>query len=173
MCEFCVTCSILEIYNEKLIDLLQANRMYDRNLKIKERPYSGHIDGLSKHAVASVSHIMSLVEQAAANRAVNATSLNEHSSRSHVLMFFNVDQKLLDGTAKRARMLFVDLAGSERVRESKSEGLVLGEAININKSLVSRWFLPITTSHLCKCFATINNCVYPDGPEPVDQDPRP
>jgi hypothetical protein len=33
------------------------------------------------------------------------------------------------------KLSFVDLAGSERVKDSKSEGTMLKETININKSL--------------------------------------
>jgi hypothetical protein len=33
------------------------------------------------------------------------------------------------------KLSFVDLAGSERVKDSKSEGSMLKETININKSL--------------------------------------
>ena len=33
------------------------------------------------------------------------------------------------------KLSFVDLAGSERVKDSKSEGVMLKETININKSL--------------------------------------
>jgi hypothetical protein len=33
------------------------------------------------------------------------------------------------------KLSFVDLAGSERVKDSRSEGVMLKETININKSL--------------------------------------
>jgi hypothetical protein len=39
------------------------------------------------------------------------------------------------GTVRYGKLSFVDLAGSERVKHSKSEGTMLKETININKSL--------------------------------------
>lgn len=39
------------------------------------------------------------------------------------------------GTVRYGKLSFVDLAGSERVKDSKSEGTMLKETININKSL--------------------------------------
>lgn len=39
------------------------------------------------------------------------------------------------GTMRYGKLSFVDLAGSERVKDSKSEGTMLKETININKSL--------------------------------------
>lgn len=39
------------------------------------------------------------------------------------------------GTVRYGKLSFVDLAGSERVKDSKSEGAMLKETININKSL--------------------------------------
>jgi hypothetical protein len=39
------------------------------------------------------------------------------------------------GTIRYGKLSFVDLAGSERVKDSMSEGTMLKETININKSL--------------------------------------
>lgn len=39
------------------------------------------------------------------------------------------------GTIRYGKVSFVDLAGSERVKDSRSEGTMLKETININKSL--------------------------------------
>lgn len=39
------------------------------------------------------------------------------------------------GTMRYGKLSFVDLAGSERVKDSHSEGTMLRETININKSL--------------------------------------
>ncbi|GFH32890.1 kinesin motor domain-containing protein, partial [Haematococcus lacustris] len=39
------------------------------------------------------------------------------------------------GTTRFGKICFVDLAGSERLKDSKSEGVMLRETANINKSL--------------------------------------
>ena len=60
-------------------------------------------------------------------RATTATLLNEHSSRSHVVVFVE--------TSNGGRLCLVDLAGCERVAKSGASGPALKEATCINKSL--------------------------------------
>lgn len=64
------------------------------------------------------------------------------------------------GTVRYGKLSFVDLAGSERVKDSKSEGTMLKETININKSLsvlgkVGLFILSV----LCVCRVPLALCV--------------
>lgn len=68
------------------------------------------------------------------NRSKTATTLNEHSSRSHMILRVEVTSGVGEETNKGSLYL-VDLAGSERVRKSEVEGKALKEAQHINKSL--------------------------------------
>ena len=53
-----------------------------------------------------------------------------------ITVFDLVDPNSYDyGTMRYGKLSFVDLAGSERVKDSHSEGTMLRETININKSL--------------------------------------
>ena len=65
--------------------------------------------------------------------------MNKDSSRSHSIMtLYIISETKVSGsqTAKKyGKITFVDLAGSERLKESKSQGEMIKETGNINKSL--------------------------------------
>lgn len=64
--------------------------------------------------------------------------MNKDSSRSHSIMTIYIISEVKQGNqnAKRyGKISFVDLAGSERLKESKSQGEMIKETGNINKSL--------------------------------------
>merc|ERR1719199_832182 len=71
-------------------------------------------------------------------RKVMATSMNEHSSRSHMLFIVrivSVNRETHDRLL--GKILIVDLAGSERLSKSQVTGDGAKEAIEINKSLTA------------------------------------
>jgi len=69
-------------------------------------------------------------------RKINATTLNQASSRSHCIFTLNIKGKNLTTlTEVYSKIHLVDLAGSERVSRSQAEGIVLTEARSINLSL--------------------------------------
>ena len=65
--------------------------------------------------------------------------MNKDSSRSHSIMTFYIISEIKSGAGqgvkKYGKIAFVDLAGSERLKESKSQGEMIKETGNINKSL--------------------------------------
>lgn len=64
--------------------------------------------------------------------------MNQHSSRSHSLLFLTVRQKRLDTfVTKRSVLTLVDLAGSEKVGKSQASGIRFDEAKKINLSLTT------------------------------------
>ena len=78
---------------------------------------------------------MELLKRGNSNRATAATDLNEHSSRSHMVLSVDVISGLGETHSNRGTLYLVDLAGSERVRKSNVAGDNLKEAGFINKSL--------------------------------------
>ncbi|XP_023345915.1 kinesin-like protein KIF12 [Eurytemora carolleeae] len=111
---FVIKASYLEIYNEKVLDLL--------NPGVKKSNLS---EGLK-------------------NRAIGTHNMNEHSSRSHTILTVHIhsEEKASSDDNKgvyitrHGKINFVDLAGSEMTKKTKSEGKTLEEANNINKSLM-------------------------------------
>ena len=75
--------------------------------------------------------------QGEANRMVAEHQLNRESSRSHTIFSIMLERSTgAEGDEViTSKLNLVDLAGSERISKTKSEGTVLKEAQQINKSL--------------------------------------
>ncbi|XP_019354012.1 kinesin-like protein KIF13A isoform X2 [Alligator mississippiensis] len=137
---FKVEVSYMEIYNEKVRDLLDPKGSR-QSLKVREHKVLGpYVDGLSQLAVTSFEDIESLMSEGNKSRTVAATNMNEESSRSHAVFNIIVTQTLYDlqsgnSGEKVSKVSLVDLAGSERVSKTGAAGERLKEGSNINKSL--------------------------------------
>ncbi|XP_056269627.1 kinesin-like protein KIF13B isoform X3 [Pseudoliparis swirei] len=139
---FTVEVSYMEIYNEKVRDLLDP-KSGKQSLRVREHKVLGpYVDGLSRLAVASYKDIESLMSEGNKSRTVAATNMNEESSRSHGVFNIILTHTLKDmksGTSgeKVSRLSLVDLAGSERAAKTGAAGERLKEGSNINKSLTT------------------------------------
>ncbi|XP_058526069.1 kinesin-like protein KIF13B isoform X3 [Ochotona princeps] len=139
---FKVEVSYMEIYNEKVRDLLDPKGSR-QTLKVREHSVLGpYVDGLSKLAVTSYKDIESLMSEGNKSRTVAATNMNEESSRSHAVFKITLTHTLYDvksGTSgeKVGKLSLVDLAGSERATKTGAAGDRLKEGSNINKSLTT------------------------------------
>uniref|UniRef100_A0A3P9IIN3 Kinesin family member 13A n=1 Tax=Oryzias latipes TaxID=8090 RepID=A0A3P9IIN3_ORYLA len=139
---FKVEVSYMEIYNEKVRDLLDPKGSR-QSLKVREHKVLGpYVDGLSQLAVTNFEDIEVLMSEGNKSRTVAATNMNEESSRSHAVFSIIVTQTLFDlqsgnSGEKVSKMSLVDLAGSERVSKTGAAGERLKEGSNINKSLTT------------------------------------
>ncbi|KAM4633657.1 kinesin-like protein KIF13B isoform 2-T2 [Polymixia lowei] len=137
---FTVEVSYLEIYNEKVRDLLDPKGSR-QTLRVREHNVLGpYVDGLSRLAVANYKDVESLMSEGNKSRTVAATNMNEESSRSHAVFNIILTHTLMDmqsGTSgeKVSKLSLVDLAGSERAAKTGAAGERLKEGSNINKSL--------------------------------------
>eukprot|EP00468_Gymnochlora_sp_CCMP2014_P000839 CAMPEP_0167739980 /NCGR_PEP_ID=MMETSP0110_2-20121227/22_1 /TAXON_ID=629695 /ORGANISM="Gymnochlora sp., Strain CCMP2014" /LENGTH=909 /DNA_ID=CAMNT_0007623821 /DNA_START=33 /DNA_END=2762 /DNA_ORIENTATION=- len=133
---FTVRVSYVEIYMEKIKDLLDPSKV---NLKLREQKGKGvWIQDVTNVFVSSSDEVYSLIEVGSANRAIASTEMNAESSRSHSVFILNVEQITSGengGSTKSATLYLVDLAGSEKVRKTGATGKTLKEAMQINKSL--------------------------------------
>jgi hypothetical protein len=69
-------------------------------------------------------------------RSQSRTNMNEHSSRSHMMLTVTItSEHRPTGTSSRGKLNLVDLAGSERISKTGATGQALKEAQNISKSL--------------------------------------
>lgn len=134
-----VEVSYLEIYNEKVRDLL--NPATKGNLKVREHPSTGpYVEDLAKLVVGSFQEIEHLMDEGNKARTVAATNMNETSSRSHAVFTLMLTQKRFDPETKMemekaAKISLVDLAGSERATSTGATGARLKEGAEINRSL--------------------------------------
>jgi len=132
--EFLVRVTYVEIYNEKIRDLLEP---VNSDCKVREHKEKGvYIEDAAKPYVGSPEEVLMMMESGQANRAVTATGMNAESSRSHAVFMCMVEQRNTEtDTKKVSKLMLVDLAGSEKVRKSAASGQTLTEAKNINRSL--------------------------------------
>lgn len=132
--EFTVKTSYMEIYMEKIRDLLVP---HNDNLPVHEDKQKGiYVKGLHEFYVGSVDEVYEVLERGGQARAVASTNMNQESSRSHSIFVIEVTQKNVEtGSARSGRLYLVDLAGSEKVGKTGASGQTLEEAKKINKSL--------------------------------------
>ena len=140
--EFSVNISMLEIYNEKIQDLLVEVKKRPRyGLKVHENPKIGvFVKGLSRYSVNSYEEIEKVIGMGNKNKTIGATLMNDTSSRSHTVIKIEVHQKekgLIKTIEKNSIINLVDLAGSEKVGKTGATGDRLKEACSINKSLMT------------------------------------
>uniref|UniRef100_A0A8C9ZW96 Kinesin-like protein KIF16B n=1 Tax=Sander lucioperca TaxID=283035 RepID=A0A8C9ZW96_SANLU len=133
--------SYLEIYNERVRDLLRRKSTQTYNLRVREHPKDGpYVEDLSKHLVQNYSDVEELMEAGNINRTTASTDMNDVSSRSHAIFTINFTQAKFDAempSETLSKIHLVDLAGSERADATGATGVRLKEGGNINKSLVT------------------------------------
>ena len=132
--EYTVRVSYMEIYMEKIRDLLVPQ---NDNLPVHEEKSRGvYVKGLLEIYVSSVQEVYEVMRRGGAARATAATNMNQESSRSHSIFVITITQKNVEtGSAKSGQLFLVDLAGSEKVGKTGASGQTLEEAKKINKSL--------------------------------------
>ncbi|MEQ2191126.1 Kinesin-like protein kif16b, partial [Xenoophorus captivus] len=83
----------LEIYNERVRDLLRRKSTHTYNLRVREHPKDGpYVEDLSKHLVQNYSDVEELMEAGNINRTTASTGMNDVSSRSHAIFTINFTQ---------------------------------------------------------------------------------
>ncbi|XP_010659851.1 kinesin-like protein KIN-14S [Vitis vinifera] len=130
--------SMLEVYNEKIRDLLVENSNQPaKKLEIKQAAEgTQEVPGLVEARVYGTNEVWELLKSGSRIRSVGSTNANELSSRSHCLLRVTVKgENLVNGEKTRSHLWLVDLAGSERVGRIEVEGERLKESQFINKSL--------------------------------------
>ena len=132
--EYTVKVSIIEIYMEKIKDLIDISK---NNLQIHESKEKGvYIDNLSEYYVSNENEVYDYIKIGNQNRTVSSTNMNDTSSRSHSIVIMSIIQRnIKDNAIKTGKLYLVDLAGSEKLTKTGAEGITLEEAKMINKSL--------------------------------------
>ena len=137
-----VTAQMVEIYNEKVQDLLiEPSKRPGNGLKIRESKISGvYIEGVTKVPVSSYEQIEAVMEKGNKHRSIGAHAMNATSSRAHTIIaieFKQITQAAKVKTEKFSVINLVDLAGSEKAEQTGATGDRLKEGCAINKSLTT------------------------------------
>uniref|UniRef100_A0A7S4G546 Kinesin motor domain-containing protein n=1 Tax=Eutreptiella gymnastica TaxID=73025 RepID=A0A7S4G546_9EUGL len=133
--QYVILFSALEIYNEKLLDLLDGK---SKDLKLVEESGEMVVKGVQEMEVKTLDEALQLLRNARSRIQTGQTLCNADSSRSHSV--FTISLCKCEGTTGIAQILakltVCDLAGSERANRTQNSGTRLKEASNINQSLV-------------------------------------
>ncbi|XP_060227989.1 stAR-related lipid transfer protein 9 isoform X1 [Meriones unguiculatus] len=150
--------SFLEIYNERVRDLLKQSNHKSYTLRVREHPEMGpYVQGLSQHVVTNYQQVIQLLEEGIANRMTAATHVHEASSRSHAIFTIHYTKAVLQNnlfSETTSKINLVDLAGSEKADPSYCKDRIT-EGANINKSLVT---LGIVISALAQNSQVFSSC---------------
>lgn len=124
--------SYLEVYNEKIRDLLRPVDS-DENLNIFEHQKLGVIvPDATVTPVNTLDEVNRLLAYGLEKRTSASTAMNATSSRSHSIYTLHVETN-----KSIAKINLIDLAGSERLSKSHSTGSNQKEASMINQSLTN------------------------------------
>ena len=131
-------CSFLQIYNEKIFDLMQ-DPTRAKPLNIREDRETGiYVEQLAEFVVETEVDCFELIRRGDRHRAVRQTKYNNHSSRSHTIfqLLLESDHPNKKGLLKRAKINLCDLAGSEKYdKEGRMVAGHVRELAAINQSL--------------------------------------
>ncbi|KAL7520975.1 hypothetical protein ACHAWX_005669 [Stephanocyclus meneghinianus] len=152
--EYTVRCSYVEIYLEKVLDLLNpVNRSIRIHSGMDDGNYDGggannegegaRMEGASEACCHTESDVLSLLMRGNACRSVSSTKMNTDSSRSHAIFIIKIEQTdSATGISKKSQFQMMDMAGSELGGRRDAAVNAKGRAIRqearmINKSLAS------------------------------------
>ena len=156
--EFLLRVSYLEIYNEKIHDLLRPSieggigpgAVQQEEIKLREDPKRGvFASPLQEEIVQSPTQLLRVIARGDQSRRTRSTQFNAQSSRSHAVVQIVVESRerpfrgkgqsdkrapLAPGGVRVSTLSMIDLAGSERAAENKERRT---EGAHINKSLLT------------------------------------
>ena len=155
--EFLLRVSYLEIYNEKIHDLLSQSTpgvVQEQDIKLREDSKRGvYATPLKEEIVQSPNQLLRVIARGDLARRTAGTQYNARSSRSHAVVqivvesrerapshgeFFEKEQRradrILPGGVLVSTLSLIDLAGSEKAAENKERRT---EGAHINKSLLT------------------------------------
>lgn len=151
--EYLFRMSYLEVYKEHIRDLL-SSKSPPEPVRLFDGPNGLVIRGLQEEVVTSTEQVFHLLNHGDRCRQVGATHMNQHSSRSHVMvrLWIESSPSISSGESKKdetrvSSLSLVDLAGSESVRLNGADRREEGQYIN--KSLMTLGQVVLSLSDAC------------------------
>jgi kinesin family protein 6/9 len=127
--EYVVRCTYMEIYNEKIFDLLadlsSAEARTEFTIGEEKGGRGVHVRGLTEVAVKSEEEALNLLFSGELGRTTAQHKLNRRSNRSHSIFTVYVQQRSRSGVSEKtlcSKLSIVDLAGSERLKKTMEGG---------------------------------------------------
>jgi kinesin family protein 6/9 len=147
--EFLVSCTYMEIYNERIYDLLvdlSRPEQAGEYTIVEEKDGRGiFVRGLTEIEVRDETSALNLLFTGGLSRTTATHKLNKRSNRSHSIFTLYVQQRQRSGVSERithSKLHLVDLAGSERLKKtmdsidgSMGDEVTRKESMAINRSL--------------------------------------
>ncbi|CAI9737426.1 centromere-associated protein E-like [Octopus vulgaris] len=143
--QFLLRVSYMEIYNEKITDLLDVEEKTLKLLEDENRVV--HVSGLKEMVFQNIDDMLAIKKKGDSRRRVAETARNEESSRSHAIFCMiiesqerqdNDDDDLRDESVRLSLLYFIDLAGSEKCSENTGDRFREGCAINKSLSVLGQ-----------------------------------
>lgn len=102
---------MIEIYNEKIIDLLAEKKKY---LKIRSSKSQGiFLAEVTEKYILSLEEALFYIMKGINSRSVGSTYMNKISSRSHMMFLLTLhEHDFYTGQARSSKITIADLAGS-------------------------------------------------------------
>ena len=127
---------ILEVYNEKLRDLL-SDKDSAKAPEIHVHPRVGvYVDGAIDMQIDSMAQLQKVLDTGMSRASVASTARNPKSSRGHVIFRLLMEKHEEDHTVVSSELFCVDLAGRENEKTTKVTGENFVELTFINRSLM-------------------------------------
>ncbi|KAI8375496.1 kinesin motor domain-containing protein [Blakeslea trispora] len=153
--EYLLRVSYMEIYNEKIKDLLNTE---NNQLEIIEDKKGIRVRNLQERIVKTSQEVLNCIEEGESNRHISATDYNQHSSRSHTIFQLVIESKSKRGvTFDNSRGVLVsqlnliDLAGSEKVAtdiQRRKEGGYINKSLLTLGNVISKLTSDVPASHI-------------------------
>lgn len=107
--EYNLEISLMEIYNEQIRDLFCSQ---NKKLEIKQGQNGAYVQDLTWIEVTNYYEVERYLDSGSKIRAVAATNLNEHSSRSHLIYSIKITgRNILENQVFTSKLNLIDLAG--------------------------------------------------------------
>ena len=131
--------SFIEIYNEKIYDLLVplgARKRSRDELRVRQDAKGPFVGGVREIQINTADEAYRLLEAGRQNKIVAQTRLNHESSRSHCIFQLKIVRRITRDRWSVTSLAFCDLAGAERSKKVGTDRTRLAESKTINKSLL-------------------------------------
>lgn len=150
---YTVSITYLEIYNEKIVDLLNSGPAISSDLKIRDDPvYGTKIAGISSPTITSKQQMLQLINRGDNNRRTSETDFNARSSRSHAILQIRLNTvDIVSGTETNSVLSLCDLAGSEKATSSverRKEGSFINKSLLALSTVINKLSISSNTGSL-------------------------